>query len=201
MPGFVNVWTLSLVSAGVWRTMSLFFIFLCMKKFFAFSLLLLLGAGCRQATVPSTTAENTNTVIDIFDVEVTGEGASELEVTPLSEMPDVITGGDSAENSESTATEEIAVPSVREFTIHASNFTFSVPTMSVKSGDTVRLTFVNDEGFHDFRIDEFGVATKQIGAGAAETVEFVANQSGNFEYYCSVGSHRALGMKGTLTVE
>jgi plastocyanin len=29
----------------------------------------------------------------------------------------------------------------------------------------------------------------------------VADKKGTFEYYCSVGQHRALGMKGKLVVE
>ncbi len=72
--------------------------------------------------------------------------------------------------------------------------------MSVKKGDTVKITFVNSSGLHDLKIDEFNVATKQLAAGKEETVTFVASKTGTFEYYCSVGNHRAMGMKGTLTV-
>lgn len=42
--------------------------------------------------------------------------------------------------------------------------------------------------------------TTQVNTGATTSVEFVADQVGNFEYYCSVGQHRANGMVGTLTV-
>jgi plastocyanin len=56
-------------------------------------------------------------------------------------------------------------------------------------------------GTHDFKIDEFNVATNQIPAGSSEIVEFVADKSGSFEYYCSVGRHREMGMKGTLVVQ
>lgn len=90
---------------------------------------------------------------------------------------------------------------VKEFTVEGSAFKFVPATMTVNKGDTVRITFKNTGGFHDFVIDEFDVKTKQIGAGASETIEFVADQSGTFEYYCSVGNHRAQGMKGTLTVK
>jgi plastocyanin len=73
--------------------------------------------------------------------------------------------------------------------------------MSVKKGDTVKITFKNTGGFHDLKIDEFKVATKQLQGGASEVVTFVADKAGTFEYYCSVGNHRAMGMKGTLTVQ
>lgn len=91
---------------------------------------------------------------------------------------------------------------VKEFTVEGSNFKFMPATMAVNKGDTVKITFKNTGGFHDFVIDEFdGAKTKQIGANAEETIEFVADKAGTFEYYCSVGNHRGMGMKGTLTVK
>ncbi len=90
---------------------------------------------------------------------------------------------------------------VKEFTVDGSNFKFEPATMSVNKGDKVKITFKNTGGFHDFVIDELSVKTKQIGANASETVEFTADKVGNFEYYCSVGNHRGMGMKGTLTVK
>lgn len=90
---------------------------------------------------------------------------------------------------------------VKVFTIEGSNFKFLPNSMTVKKGDTVRVVFKNTGGFHDFVIDEFNVATKQINGGSEETVEFVADKAGSFEYYCSVGSHRQMGMVGTLTVQ
>ena len=53
---------------------------------------------------------------------------------------------------------------------------------------------------HDWKVDEFAVATKILSVGEEETIEFVASKAGTFEYYCSVGSHRANGMKGSLTI-
>jgi plastocyanin len=49
-------------------------------------------------------------------------------------------------------------------------------------------------------IDEFNVKPKQIGANAEDSVEFTADKTGSFEFYCSVGNHREMGMKGTLVV-
>lgn len=88
-----------------------------------------------------------------------------------------------------------------KFTVTASNFAYDLKQLKVKKGDTVVLTFKNAEGFHDFKIDELEVATNQIGAGEEEEVEFVADKTGTFEYYCSVGKHRQMGMVGKLIVE
>lgn len=90
---------------------------------------------------------------------------------------------------------------VKEFTVEGSNFKFVPAEMTVNKGDTVKITFKNSGGFHDFVIDEFNVKTKQISGGNSESVEFVADKVGSFEYYCSVGKHRQMGMKGTLTVK
>ncbi|MEK7649830.1 MAG: plastocyanin/azurin family copper-binding protein [Patescibacteria group bacterium] len=91
-------------------------------------------------------------------------------------------------------------PGVKEFTVTGTNFAFDATALTVKKGDTVRITFKNMEGFHDWKIDEFSAATTQFKSPGEETIEFVADKAGSFEYYCSVGKHRAMGMKGTLTV-
>jgi nitrite reductase (NO-forming) len=95
----------------------------------------------------------------------------------------------------------VPTTAVKEFTVIGSNFTFTPNTIEVKPGDTVKITFQSATGFHDLTLDEFAVATKQLKAGESETVQFVADKTGSFEYYCSVGNHRAMGMKGTLTVK
>lgn len=92
-------------------------------------------------------------------------------------------------------------PAVKEFTVSAKNFSFDPSTITVNKGDRVKITFKNSEGFHDFVVDEFGAATKQVQAPATEVIEFTADKNGQFEYYCSVGSHRAMGMKGVLKVQ
>ena len=112
----------------------------------------------------------------------------------------------------SSATDtEMAVPeekkenedtkSSKTFEVSAANFSYDVKEIKVKQGDKVKIVFTNKEGFHDWVIDEFSARTKQLAADKSETIEFVANKKGTFEYYCSVGSHRAMGMKGSLVVE
>jgi plastocyanin len=88
----------------------------------------------------------------------------------------------------------------KEFTVSGQNFSFAPATMNVKQGDTVKITFKNTAGTHDLRVDGYNVGTKVIQGGQEETFTFVADKAGSFEYYCSVGSHRQMGMKGTLTV-
>jgi len=97
--------------------------------------------------------------------------------------------------------EETTIAEVREFTISGQNFSFTPSSITVKKGDKVKITFKSIDGFHDFKIDEYGIATQQLKSPAEEVLEFTADKVGNFEYYCSVGSHRAMGMWGTFEVE
>ena len=92
------------------------------------------------------------------------------------------------------------------FAVTGENFKFVVdgtdnPDIRVKQGDTVRIEFTSTSGFHDWVVDEFNAKTAQVKAGGVTAVEFIADKTGTFEYYCSVGSHRANGMKGKLIVE
>jgi plastocyanin len=100
------------------------------------------------------------------------------------------------------ATTTVNAPvTVKSFAVSGKPFSFTPSTLTVNKGDTVRITFTNEQGAHDWVIDEFNAQTKVLQAGQSETIEFVADKSGSFEYYCSVGTHRQMGMKGTLVVK
>lgn len=90
--------------------------------------------------------------------------------------------------------------SVKEFNVEAVPFSFSPAAMVVNKGDTVRITVKNMNGTHDLKIDEFNVFTRTLKTGEEQTITFIADKVGTFQYYCSVGNHRAMGMVGTLTV-
>jgi nitrite reductase (NO-forming) len=106
-------------------------------------------------------------------------------------------------NEEVDIVEEVPedIIAVKEFNVSGENFSFTPAVINVKQGDKVKIIFNNTEGFHNFVIDEFNVATKQANSPSTEIVEFTADKVGSFEYYCSVGAHRAQGMKGILKVE
>ena len=95
----------------------------------------------------------------------------------------------------------VSPAAAKTFTIIGKNFSFSETKLRVKVGDRVKIIFKNEDGFHDWVIDEFSARTPQIQTGTQAEVEFVASIAGTFEYYCSVGEHRAKGMKGNLIVE
>jgi len=97
---------------------------------------------------------------------------------------------------------ETSPTNVKEFTVDAASFSFSPSTMEVNLGDTVKITVRNLKGTHDLNLDEFtGATTDILDTGGEQTITFIADKVGAFEYYCSVGNHRAQGMVGTLTVK
>ena len=67
----------------------------------------------------------------------------------------------SKETSKQTRTEAKTAVAVKEFTVSGQNFSFEPSSITVKKGDKVKITFKNTQGFHDFRIDELGVATNK----------------------------------------
>ena len=89
---------------------------------------------------------------------------------------------------------------VKAIAVEGGAYYFKPNEIKVKKGDKVKITFTNAGGIHDFVIDAYNVKTERIANGKSTTVEFVADKVGTFEYYCSVGNHRQMGMTGKLIV-
>lgn len=120
-----------------------------------------------------------------------------------SNVEDSTTNVNTVENVDSLP---VDVQEKQVFTLSAKSFAYVMdgvesPDLKVKLGDTVRIDLSVTDGFHDFVIDEFSAATDRINAGESTFVEFVADKAGTFEYYCSIGAHRAAGMFGKFIVE
>jgi nitrite reductase (NO-forming) len=105
-----------------------------------------------------------------------------------------------------TSLPDTATSAVQTVQVDGRNFKFVIdgkdnPDIIIKEGTMVKMVFTNTEGFHDFVIDELGAKTQQLNAGESATIAFIADKKGTFEYYCSVGKHRQMGMKGKFIVE
>ncbi|PIN74862.1 cytochrome C oxidase subunit II [Candidatus Woesearchaeota archaeon CG10_big_fil_rev_8_21_14_0_10_37_12] len=91
---------------------------------------------------------------------------------------------------------------IKELTIDAHNWAFTQENVVINKGDTVRIKVTSSEGIHGLKLPEFDIETGPISPGQEETVEFVADKTGTFEYKCNVPcgpGHRE--MKGKITVE
>jgi nitrite reductase (NO-forming) len=104
------------------------------------------------------------------------------------------------ETAQGEETSESQVLSEQIITVEGGEFYLEPNEIRVKQGERVTINFTNVKGFHDFVLDEFEVRTQQIPADSTATVSFLADKTGTFEYYCSVGQHRQNGMVGTLIV-
>lgn len=101
-----------------------------------------------------------------------------------------------------TATSEAQPEAIKEIMVEGSEFKFSPASLTLKVGEKVRIIFQNKGSLpHNLTIDQLGVATKTIGSGAKDTIEFTATKDGTFTMYCSVGNHRARGMEGPVSVQ
>ena len=99
-----------------------------------------------------------------------------------------------------SSTASTTTPTTKSFTIRESSFKFDVTQITVNKGDTVKITMINDGGTHNVAFPDFNTRTT-INGGGSQTITFVADKTGTFQYYCEVGGHKGLGMFGTLTVQ
>ena len=90
----------------------------------------------------------------------------------------------------------------QSFTVSGSEFAFSPAVLTVKKGETVKITFKNMGKYaHNLTITDLGVATKTIQPSQEDTITFTPTKAGTFTYLCTVDSHAAQGMKGSITVQ
>ena len=80
----------------------------------------------------------------------------------------------------------------------------SEPTITVEKDSLVTLHFINEErattnslGKHNINIDEFNVHSKDLHYFGTQSITFLADKTGIFDYYCSIHPE----MRGTLVIE
>jgi len=77
------------------------------------------------------------------------------------------------------------------------------PKIQVPRGNLVQIHLINEDknqpnnpSKHNLNIDEFNVHTKDLGYFQSESVTFLADKTGTFDYYCSIHPD----MKGVITI-
>jgi len=92
----------------------------------------------------------------------------------------------------------------REISMEMGGFYYAPNVIEAEAGETITVTVENVGGFHDFVIDELDVATEKVNEGETVVATFTIPEDASgtkYEFYCSVGNHRAQGMVGTLMVK
>lgn len=90
---------------------------------------------------------------------------------------------------------------VRVFDIEGGSFYYEPNLLTVKAGEPVKVVLTSVDMMHDFVVDGTDIKTEILESGESGEVEFTIDEPGTYEFYCSVGEHRANGMVGTLIVE
>ena len=181
-----------------------------MKKILIIALLIVVGGGVfvlmkKNSTTPPSRQEGKGEVTEPSPVP-----AANPEPTPAPPANPPPAGGSTppaastpppagGSTQDNMGDVDVAPPKVINIT--GRNFSFSQAEIKVKKGDRVIINFESTDGFHDWVADEFNAHTERVSTGQKSSVEFIADKTGTFEYYCSVSSHRAMGMKGRLVVE
>ncbi len=98
--------------------------------------------------------------------------------------------------------QEFRSPAIKEVTVIGTEFSFNPSNISLEAGERVRIIFKNQgRAPHNLVIEGLGIATRTIGGGQTDTIEFTASSSGVYTFFCSVFGHRTAGMEGTLNVK
>jgi nitrous oxide reductase len=75
------------------------------------------------------------------------------------------------------------------------------PTYTFTRGDLQAIHVINEDydthSLHNFNIDELGVHTRDLGYFETQTVTFVADKPGTYQYYCTIHPE----MKGDIVIE
>lgn len=162
-----------------------------MKYFLSLlALVAMTGAGCAQVSTTATTQTQDTQEPAPVAVEVSTDGE-----------PIVTQEGSTTIDGNGVPTTEIILgePADVNINLNVESFAFTPSTIAARPGDKVNVTFTNVKGLHTFVIDE---AKVNVAVSAGESVIFTApSEPGQYPFYCDIGSHRALGLIGTLVVE
>ena len=136
-----------------------------------------------------------NIAVGIVIVAIIAVAASFIIATPATEANPassniLVTGADTTADN----TEGIGQP-VKEFTLNAARWNYTPDTVTVKKGDRVKININNIDTTHGINIPDLGIEGN-------ESVEFTADKSGTFPFwcdkYCGKG-HSEMGGKLVVT--
>lgn len=152
-----------------------------MPIFLTIALVVIAGAFYYFQSGPGRTGSNTNSAPTVSPASMTNESLT------------------SSDESMTSKTETIQAQSL-SLEVEGGAFYFEPAVITAKKGESIKLTLTSVDMPHDFVIDELDVKTEIVTKGNSTTIEFTPDQVGEYEYYCSVGNHRAQGMVGKLIV-
>jgi uncharacterized cupredoxin-like copper-binding protein len=115
-------------------------------------------------------------------------------------------GGSGGTKSNAAATESSGSSGgvvIKTVTVHETEYKLNPNTISLAKPGTYAFKAVNDgTTAHALEVEDNGVESKisEIGPGKSSTLKVTLPKNGTYEIYCPVDGHKALGMKGKITV-
>jgi plastocyanin len=119
------------------------------------------------------------------------------EQMPEEDLQNMSPESQGTQDAENT-TEENEVD--RTIEVAGGSYYFEPDNIQVEQGETIEFTLVNEGGFHDMVIPELDAGTDRINGGDTESFTVTFEETGEYEFICSVGTHAQQGMAGTITV-
>ena len=184
------------------------------KSLLLLASLALIGAGCTSTTnIDTTTQADVNVDKTATDnAEATSENTTEttadgttviksdgLEAT-IQVVPETKTKSETSVKEDGVPVTEIQLgnPDVK-VTMETGNYFFNPKTITASAGQKIQIQFTKNTGSHNFIIDKLQLNhTIKQGEGLTFTAP---TEPGSYPFYCGIGSHRSMGMEGTLIVK
>lgn len=122
---------------------------------------------------------------------------------PTTETPTpILTATPKISPAPSAKPSSVPTPSPVTYNISAVEFKYTPNAITAKIGQMVTIVFSNNGTIpHNLTLEGLGIATQTINPGQTATIQFAAPAAGTYTFYCSIDSHRNLGLTGTLTVQ
>lgn len=98
--------------------------------------------------------------------------------------------------------EEVKNEDAIEVTVKMSEYIISPSVISIEE-DSDTTFVIKNLGFttHNFVSEELGIYSGVIPPGESKTITVMADEPGEYDFYCSIGDHRNNGMEGVLIVK
>jgi len=112
-------------------------------------------------------------------------------------------GGGSKKASSTATSASSGGTVVRTVTVHETEYKLTPNTISLAKPGTYAFKAVNEgTTTHSLAVDGDGVNAKgtDISPGHSSTLKVTLAKNGSYEIFCPIDGHKALGMKGTITV-
>ncbi len=124
-----------------------------------------------------------------------------MDTQDQQDMPDQnISGGTDDADSDNSESQSDSPEVDRTIEVAGGSYYFEPENIEVEQGETIEFVFLNEGGTHDMRIPSLGAGTSVISRGETESFTVTFEETGELEFICSVGTHAAQGMTGTITV-